>query len=117
MNQDILFKELVTFYHTNAALNGAHGTDEDLARAENRFWVETGRWFDNWSYCTDLKGNALDGFCAHRSADYATRQLQGDTVEILWCGDCQREIGEIGYDFPRQTNNRHETPELVEMEF
>lgn len=118
MSEKLAFRELIQALEARARLGNVCGLSDDVARAEIRYWNITGHWFDNTMACPFYsKGNALDGFCAHHPAEYATRQLQGDTVEVLWCGDCQREIGEIGYDFPRQTNNRHETPELVEMEF
>jgi len=38
----------------------------------------------------------------------ATREDPAEEEVVFWCGDCGREIGQLGYDFPSEFINRCE---------
>jgi hypothetical protein len=119
MSEKLAFTELVHFYHSASLLGTQYGADEDLELAENRYWIQTGRWLDNKMLMpTFWKGCALDGFCPHRGAEYASRMMMGEWAQYHRCGDCGAVIGDIGYDLPRGTNDRNEsTAIMAELEF
>lgn len=119
MNEQTAWKELITAMEARARIGSVCGLDEDVARAEIRYWSITGRWFDNTMAMPFYsKGCALDGFCAHRHAHIvyhllgiATREDPAEEIDRLECADCGATVGEIGYDVPRGDNRRE--PELA----